>query len=281
MSESKEIEMLVSKAVKGDKSALEKILLSIKDKIYNLSVRMLWNPNDAEDVTQEILIKIITNLSSFRGESQLTTWAYKIAVNHLINTNKRGLEHLNLSFEEMEEGIKAGFLTSQPVEVQETDRGLLADELKVSCTHAMLLCLDREQRVIYILSTLFEVNSKEGGYILEISPETYRKRLSRIKEKMRNFMENNCGLANPDKSCRCQSRVEVAIESHRINPNQLLFANRPLAPHDLTHLCKENMEQLDRVAAVFTSNPYYLSPDTIINNIRKVIYSNNYTILQV
>lgn len=271
---------LVEKAMNGDKQSLEKLIVGIKDKIYNLSLRMLWNPADAEDVTQEILIKVITNLSKFRSESKFSTWVYSIASNHLININKRGLEKQELSFEIFEKGIEAGFDTKEPVMVSEVDRNILADELKVSCTHAMLLCLDREHRMIYILSSMFGINSSEGAFIMNITPETYRKRLSRTREKMRSFMENNCGLVNPNKTCRCNRRVEVAIESRRINPEQLIFINRPLAENDLVGACKEEMEEFDKVSAVFTSNPYYLTPESVLQGIKKIITSGNYKILE-
>ncbi len=271
---------LVEKAMNGDKQSLEKLIVGIKDKIYNLSLRMLWNPADAEDVTQEILIKVITNLSKFRLESKFSTWVYSIASNHLININKRGIENQELSFEIFEKGIESGFDTKEPVMISEVDRNMLAEELKVSCTYAMLLCLDREHRMIYILSSMFGVNSSEGAFIMNITPEAYRKRLSRTREKMRNFMENNCGLVNPDKMCRCNKRIEVAIENRRINPEQLIFINRPLVENDLVGACKEEMDEFDKVSAVFTSNPYYLAPESILLGIKKIITSDNYKILE-
>lgn len=273
-------EELVGQAMNGDKQSLEKLIVGIKDKIYNLSLRMLWNPADAEDVTQEILIKVITNLSKFRLESKFSTWVYSIASNHLININKRGLENQELSFDIFEKGIEVGFNTKESVMISEVDRNILAEELKVSCTHAMLLCLDREHRMIYILSSMFGINSSEGAFIMNITPETYRKRLSRTREKMRSFMENNCGLVNQNKTCRCNRRVEVAIESRRINPEQLIFVNRPLAENDLVGACKEEMEEFDKVSAVFTSNPYYLAPESILQGIKKIITSDTYKILE-
>ncbi|HBV88619.1 MAG TPA: RNA polymerase subunit sigma-24 [Desulfosporosinus sp.] len=273
--------VLVEKAINGDKQALNELIVGIKDKIYNLSLRMLWNPADAEDVTQEILIKLITNLAKFRSESKFSTWVYRIASNHLINTNKRGLENQQLSFEIYEKSIRDGFDIKEQVLISEAERTILAEELKVSCTHAMLLCLDREHRMIYILSSMFGINSFEGASIMDITPETYRKRLSRTRQKMRSFMENNCGLVNPDKMCRCNRRVEVAIENQRINPEQLIFTNRPLADTDLVGACKEEMEEFDRVSAVFTSNPYYLTPENVLQGIKKLMTSDNYKILEV
>ena len=260
---------------------MEKVILAIKDNIYNISLRMLWKPIDAEDVTQEILIKVLTNLAKFRGESKFTTWVYRIATNHLLMCKKRGLENQELSFDLFEKGIQEGFMTNQPVCVPEVDRDILAEELKISCTHAMLLCLEREQRMIYILSSIFGINSIEGADILSITPETYRKRLSRIREKMRCFMENNCGLLNPEKSCRCNKRIEVAIENYRINPEKLLFAQNPLINRKIVEICRDEMEEFDEAAAIFARNPHYLAPETIVKNLTDMINSGEYKLMQI
>ena len=63
------LEVLVERAKAGDGAALEAVVRAIQDRVYNLAIRMLWHPADAEDATQEILIRVITNLGSFRGES--------------------------------------------------------------------------------------------------------------------------------------------------------------------------------------------------------------------
>lgn len=271
---------LVKKAIEGDEQAFEKLLVGIKDKIYNLSLRMIWNPSDAEDVTQEILIKVITNLSRFRFESKFTTWVYRITCNHLININKRGLEKQELSFEIFEKGMEIDFDVKELTSVSQLDRNLLTEELKISCTHAMLLCLDREHRIIYILSSMFGVSSSEGAFIMNITPEAYRKRLSRTREKMRNFMINNCGLANTNSKCNCNKRIEVAVGSKRINPENLIFVNQPKTESELVGICKDEMEEFDKISAIFTSNPYYLLPQRIIENIKKILTSGNYKILE-
>ena len=78
-----EVQVLVAQAASGDKEALEVLIADVQDMIFNLSLRMLGTFADAEDATQDILLKIITHLSSFRGESSLTTWVFRIAVNYL------------------------------------------------------------------------------------------------------------------------------------------------------------------------------------------------------
>ena len=78
-----EVRALVDKATSGDKKALETLVTDVQDMIFNLSLRMLGTFADAEDATQDILLKMITHLSSFRGESRVTTWVFRIAVNLL------------------------------------------------------------------------------------------------------------------------------------------------------------------------------------------------------
>ena len=63
------IDTHIKQAIDGDKLALEKVIIFIKDDIYYLALRMLANPEDAKDATQEIIIKIITKLSSFKFKS--------------------------------------------------------------------------------------------------------------------------------------------------------------------------------------------------------------------
>ena len=76
---------LVEQAKNGDRTALEKLVLRHQAWIYNIAVRMVFQPHDAEEVTQEVLVKVITKLSTFKGESKVRTWLYRIAANHVLN----------------------------------------------------------------------------------------------------------------------------------------------------------------------------------------------------
>src|SRR6516164_1251721 len=83
---------LVQQAKNGDRSALEKLVLRHQAWIYNIAVRMVFQPQDAEEVTQEVLIKAVTRLSTFRGESKFRTWLYRITANHVLNMKRRSAE---------------------------------------------------------------------------------------------------------------------------------------------------------------------------------------------
>ncbi len=82
-STNEELMALIEKAVAGDKKSLETVLSSVQELVFNLSLRMLGTFPDAEDASQDILIKVMTHLSSYKGESAFSTWVFRIAANHL------------------------------------------------------------------------------------------------------------------------------------------------------------------------------------------------------
>jgi RNA polymerase sigma-70 factor (ECF subfamily) len=69
----------------GEDAAYQQLLARFEDLLYNLVFRLLHNPADAEDVTQEVFLKVFRSIGSFRGESSLKTWVYRIAVNEARN----------------------------------------------------------------------------------------------------------------------------------------------------------------------------------------------------
>src|SRR5215467_13298775 len=99
-----EDEQLVRDAQRGSREALEQLIRRHQAWIYNIVVRMFYWPNDAEDLTQEILIKVTTRLSTFEGRSSFRTWLYRIAFNHILNAKRRNLEN-TLNFAEYGRGL--------------------------------------------------------------------------------------------------------------------------------------------------------------------------------
>jgi DNA-directed RNA polymerase specialized sigma24 family protein len=81
-------EELLDRAKSGDRDQLETLLTRHLAWLFNLSIRMLHRRADAEDATQEILLKTIKALPAFRGEAKFRTWLYRIAVNHLLTVRK-------------------------------------------------------------------------------------------------------------------------------------------------------------------------------------------------
>ena len=136
-------------------AALEKLVLRHQAWIYNIAVRMVFQPHDAEEVTQEVLVKVITRLSTFKRESKFRTWLYRIAANHVLNMKRRSAETQVTTFAAYGAAIDTTpdldlpDPTSVPVALP-----LLVEEAKHSCTMRLLLCLDRQQRLVSTLGAI-------------------------------------------------------------------------------------------------------------------------------
>ncbi len=254
-----ELPALIEKATAGDKESLETVILSVQDLVFNLSLRMLGTFPDAEDAAQDILLKILTHLSSFKGESAFSTWVFRIAINHLKNYQKHVFAKFPLSFEFYGDDINNGNIDDVPDLTQNVEKSILAEELKLSCTNVMLQCLDAESRCIFILGTMFKVDSRIAGDILGVSPEAYRQRLSRIRRKMADFLMEYCGEYGSGR-CRCANRVNYAIQNHRINPAQLDFTSA--VPKKIIEV-KEAMENIDVLSQEFAFCKTWQSPASL------------------
>ncbi len=263
------LETLVKKSVKGDKKALEEVVIQIQDFIYNLAIRMLWHPEDAKDATQDILIKIITNLSSFHHKSAFTTWVYRLASNYLINSVKRK-RLSSINFKQYELQLNQGFSNSINYTTNKAEQKLLIEEAKIGCSNAMLQCLNKENRLTYIIGEILEFKSKEAAIILNTSPENFRKRLSRSRKSLHIFLNKNCGIVNAKNKCRCYKKIDNAIKNDIIQPNKLLFIQKP----QNTALIN-SIENIQNEVSLFQTNPEYNTPKTLLNEVKRIITTNN------
>ena len=263
--ENQPLAALIEQATAGDRAALETVLAGVQDLVFNLSLRMLGTFHDAEDASQDILLKIMTHLSSFKGESAFTTWVFRIAVNHLKDYRKYMFAQFPLSFEYYGNDIRSGKIQDVPDLTQNVEKAILAEELKLSCTNVMLQCLDPESRCIFILGTMFHVDSRIAGDILGITPEAYRQRLSRVRKKMAEFLSEYCGEYGQG-SCRCAGRVNYAIQNHRIAPGQLDFTSAK--PSDAAVEVTAAMEEIDGYSQQFSFCRAYQSTERLKQMIR-------------
>lgn len=271
-----ELLALIEKATGGDKESLETVILSVQDFVFNLSLRMLGSFPDAEDAAQDILLKVITHLSSFKGESAFSTWVFRIAVNHLKNYQKHMFAKFPLSFEFYGDDIKNGNKDDIPDLTQNVEASILAEELKLSCTNVMLQCLDTESRCIFILGTMFRVDSRIAGDILGITPEAYRKRLSRIRSRMADFLTEYCGEYG-NGTCHCADRINYAIQNHRISPAQLSFTTA--VPMETMAEVKEAMEDIDDLSQTFSFCKAYQSPERLKAFIQNFFNSASFSVV--
>lgn len=264
------LEQLVTRSLDGDAAALESMLRQIKDGIYGLAIRMLWHPADAEDATQEILMRIVTQLSTFEGRSGFRTWVYRVAVRSILNFKRGRVEGRSVSFEEFGADLLDGLEEGASAGLNAAEHRILKREVRVACTQAMLLCLDRDHRMAYLLGEILEFSSNDAADCLEVPSATYRKRLSRARERVNTFTKSHCSLVNPDAPCSCEGRISPALRAGRINPKSLLFAEHPISVLDTSDVesLADSIGEVCDGTSLMRSNPSYRAPSQVLEYLR-------------
>jgi len=266
-------EELVSSALAGNKDSLEQLVRRHQPWVFNICMRMVWRRDLAEDATQEILIKVVTKLSTFRGQCKFRTWLYRIAFNHLLNVRKTEFEDPSITFTDMGRALdetpdlELPDPRSVPVELP-----LLVEEARVGCMTAMLMCLDRRQRMAFILGEYFGATSEVGGEVMNVSADNFRQLLSRARRDLYQFMNDKCGLVNTANPCRCAKKTRSYIQAGYVDPDRLEFtkgrlaAINEIAPHRLNEL-----QELDRKHAELFRDHGFLAPPDLAAKLRELI----------
>ncbi|MBI3973986.1 MAG: RNA polymerase sigma factor [Chloroflexi bacterium] len=298
-----EADTYVGRAKMGDSAAVEALVRAIQDRIYGLAMRMLADPADAQDATQEILMKVVANLASYRGESAFATWVYRVAANHLLSARKHRAEEraeqMGLTFDTLEQMLQQGLAFSavsaapQPPPAEER---VLEEEVKIGCTQSMLLFLDREHRLAFILGEVLDLTGEEGAAILGVTPPAFRKRLSRARARLCAFMSRQCGLVNHERPCRCAVQIPFAVHAGIVDPARPRFATHPVRMRhgagpagpdearppersDQAIARMRELETLEKITAVFRSHPDYAAPDVFAGAIKGLVDSGKFGVL--
>jgi len=230
------LEDLARDAVGGDRDALDRLVRALQNDVYGLALRMLWNREDAEDATQEILVRVVTRLAQFDFRSKLKTWVYRIAVNFILDVKKSPVEHMHLSFQRFADDLVEGLSSDGPTD---SERSLLVEEVKIGCTLGMLQCLDRPHRLAYVLGEILEVSGPESAEALGISADLFRKRLQHARTAIEAFTRAYCGLASDSAVCACHRRVPAALRLGRVHADALDFAEQPASYQETRALVRQ------------------------------------------
>lgn len=255
---------LIVKATSGDRKALEDVLKRYQSWVYNTALSFVAERDDAADITQEVLVKIVTNLGTFKFESDFKTWVYRIIKNHFLNMRRSKYERYTMTFDQFGkdlDGIQDEMLSDYSFEVEEK---YLVEEAKLSCMKAMLLCLDREQRLIYILGELFEFTDAIGSEVMEISKENFRIKLYRAKQQLYNFMNSKCGLINKKNPCRCARKTAGFIKLGFVDPVHLHFQKDVIS--SMEKIVERKVEAysndvLSEYRELYLKHPFIKSPE--------------------
>lgn len=220
-SEERNLELLKA-SLDGSKKALNELIALHRPYIFNVAWKFTFDPNDAEDLTQEALIKVITNLSKFKFESQFRTWLYRIVFNEFLLSKRRKGEKQFSDFEfqgkRLDEIENASLTEDEEKEYEE-----LTKEIRYRCLSGMIMCLSREQRLIFIVGETFGADHSMGAEIFGLSKGNYRLKLHRARKDLINFMQQKCGLMNPNNPCRCGKKAKTMHKNGYLTEDMQYF----------------------------------------------------------
>jgi RNA polymerase sigma factor (sigma-70 family) len=261
---------LARAAVAGDQTALLKLVEPLRHDVFRLAMRMLGHPADAEDAAQEALIQIVTSLSSFRGESSVRTWAFRIACRHYMRFRAGRYESMVEGFESIDR-VMASYATVPPASFNEAETRILAEQVISNCVSAILLALSRDERIAYSLAEVFGFSGPECAEILGIDDATFRKRLQRGREALESYMKKSCGLVNANNACRCARQIPVHLAYDFIRPDELLARRRKQrSKSTITPERLRDLGEIERVACLYRDDAE-ASPESLLERMREFI----------
>jgi RNA polymerase sigma factor (sigma-70 family) len=250
---------LVRAAQSGSREATELLLTRHQPWVFNLAVRMLLRRADAEDATQEVLLKAFQALPTFRGDSQFRTWLYRIAVNHILNIKKAAVAVC--SFDDAARGLaRVPDLDLPDPRTVPVPIEILVEEAKIGCTMGTLLCLDGRQRLVFILGEIFGVDDEVGAEIVEVTPVNFRQILSRARHDLYQYLRGNCSLVTPDAACKCAKKTRAYIQGGFVDPRKLQFTSdyQRKVREVAEDRCGELVDAYMKVASeVYRDHPFY------------------------
>jgi RNA polymerase sigma factor (sigma-70 family) len=241
------VDDLARRAADGDRRALSALVRELQHPMYRLALRFLGHPDDAQDACQEILIRIVTRLGTFEGRSKFTTWAYTVATRSLLRTRERVVESSVQGAERFAALLDAG-MGDIDTTVDEAEFRLMCEEVRISCTYGMLLCIPRPQRAAYLLADVIGLTDVEGAEILECSRAAFRQRVSRARRTLRYVIDNRCGLVEAANPCGCGRQIAASQAAGILRRDHLPLASHPR--EEARVWIEPVARQLDEVVAI-------------------------------
>lgn len=182
---------IVKKAIKGNKNALEKLIIKYEKKVYNIAYQIFGNEHDANDMAQEVFIKVYKSLHKFNFKSTFSTWIYRITVNTCIDEYRK--KSKNSKVEYMDETIKQ---QDSIIQKQFIDKGLTPEEEIIKNENIKFVResideLKEDYRIIIILRDIKGYSYENIADILDISIGTVKSRISRARSKLKKIIKEN------------------------------------------------------------------------------------------
>ena len=206
---------LVRRALIRDETAVRAIIKAHNRRLYRLARGILRNDGEAEDVVQETYVRAFTHLADFRGNSSLSTWLSRIAMNEALGRLRRQRPGAELS------SLPQGTLEAQIIQfplmsaADDPEKSMAQREIQ-HVVEGAIDELPEPFRMVFITRVIEGMNVEETAEILDLKPETVKTRLHRARAMLRDNVEKKIGPvvmdAFPFAGRRCDRLTEAVLK---------------------------------------------------------------------
>jgi RNA polymerase sigma-70 factor, ECF subfamily len=205
---------LVRRALARDEAAVRAIMQANNRRLYRLARGILRNDGEAEDVVQEAYVRAFTHLESFRGDSSLSTWLSRIAMNEALGRLRRRRPAVEL--DSLPQGALEAEIIQFPLSAAaDPEKSMAQREIQTVVEHAIDE-LPEAFRLVFITRVIEGMNVEETAEILSLKPETVKSRLHRARNMLRDNVERKIGPvvmeAFPFAGKRCERLTDAVLK---------------------------------------------------------------------
>ncbi|QSX07109.1 sigma-70 family RNA polymerase sigma factor [Sedimentibacter sp. zth1] len=180
---------LIKQSQKGDIDAFEKLIKEYKKVAYNIALRVLHNKEDAEDISQESLVKVFKNINSFNMQSTFKVWLYRIVMNTCLDF-KRKKQLVKYSIDKLIEDDENEFSKEIPDNTNNPDI-IIQNKLEQQMLYDSIDKLEDDFKNIIVLRDLQDLSYKEIADVLSCNEGTVKSRLNRARKKLKDIVTDN------------------------------------------------------------------------------------------
>ena len=172
---------IIRSVLRGNVNDFEKLVTAYEKNVYNIALKMVGDPDDAADMTQETFIKAYRALSSFRGDSKFSSWLYRIASNVCLDFLRSRSRHPQVSLSTVDEDDRATF---ELPDMRQNPEEQLMKKLGMEAVRRGLEQLPEQQRQILVLRELGGLSYAELAQTLGLEEGTVKSRIFRARKRL-------------------------------------------------------------------------------------------------
>jgi RNA polymerase sigma factor (sigma-70 family) len=237
---------------------IEELLKLYSNDIFNLAYNITGTKLDAEDALQNTFLQICLNIDEYRGDSNIFTWIYRIALNESLKIIKK-VKLDAAHFTKVDNGIR-DFANVIPDEIVQLSKNpekeyiykALLKEVKEGCHHFMLFRITEEQRIVFIFRIILGFSFSEIATILHTSEDVAKGRFKRAKENLQKHVNERCQLYNKVSKCTCEKCIGFALQ---MTPDLYSIVSEAANNPEYFKIASEKIDELEDIETVFKTLP--------------------------